>query len=285
MRIAIAIPEELVTPEILNAALEVNTRVDQEQIRRGLVPMFRDAVAGGKVRWQPEPQWGEERFDHAGTVLGRGWGDCDDIGPWEAASMRESGEDPGASSIVIPSGPKTFHAVVKQSDRQIRDPSQEAGMKVVGGVRPAVVRPLVQTGRPSVAVLPVDGGWRARADLPWLRGVAGLSLAGYGVGTSPGVAMREAITGVCGAGATAGVADRTQCANLLGLELLLRGVPQGQLETIFAAQGERFSPQQQQTVGDLFAAMVDALPGLVTISHRAAWGVSGGAGRPLLVRL
>jgi hypothetical protein len=279
MRLAIAVPEEYVSPEILDAALEVNTRLNQAMIRSGAAPTFREALAGGGVQWAMEPP-GEERFDNALEVLGRGWGDCDDIGPWEAASMRETGEDPGAKSRVVRSGPSTWHAIVQKSDGSLRDPSQDAGM-TVSGIHGAVVPPMGDGRRPTIALMPRDGAWRARADLPWANSSAGASLVGYAARQNPVHAVSDAICGLCLVGETAGVAIRDHCANLLALEAVMRGVPVDQLQACFAQQGQTFSPQDAAVVGDLFSCLVDQIPGLVSIDHSARWGVGG----PMLVRL
>lgn len=50
------------------------------------------------VRFEPEPNEGlYEDFADCLTVLGRGWGDCDDLVAYRVAELRESGEDPKAS--------------------------------------------------------------------------------------------------------------------------------------------------------------------------------------------
>jgi hypothetical protein len=125
MRIRVAVPEEHVSPTVINAALEAVTRVDHAMIQRGDVPHFNPRLG---VRWRPE-NFGDEHFDHAGIVLQRGWGDCDDLAPWRAASLRASGEDPGAVAIALPSGPDMYHALVRRSDGSNDDPSVAAGMK------------------------------------------------------------------------------------------------------------------------------------------------------------
>lgn len=182
MRLAIAVPEAHVKPDVLNAGLEATTRLNEEMIQSREVPLFRDAV--NKVRWKPEPP-GDECFDHAKVVLGRGWGDCDDLAPWHAASLRSTGEDEGAQAIVKKSGPKRWHAVVLRSDGSIDDPSREAGMGQTNGVMGAKLPPMLAgiagessvSGtylmRPQLAFRPVrerNGqieAWQARADLPW----------------------------------------------------------------------------------------------------------------------
>ena len=64
MRIQVAIPEQNVSADILNAALEPVTRLDEQLIKEQRAPTFDRALKMGLVRWQPEPPGGE-RFDHA----------------------------------------------------------------------------------------------------------------------------------------------------------------------------------------------------------------------------
>jgi hypothetical protein len=130
MRIRIAVPEAHVAPDVIDAALEAVTRLDEHMIRSGQAPSSRELVRAG-ARWRPEPP-GDEHFDHALTVAARGWGDCDDWAPLHAATLRASGEDPGAVARVVPSGPSTYHAIVQRSDGSIEDPSVAAGMEPHG---------------------------------------------------------------------------------------------------------------------------------------------------------
>jgi hypothetical protein len=183
MRLNIAVPENRVTKPILDAALEATTRLNEEMIRKRDVPLF-DSVKS-RIQWKPEPK-GDEHFDHAGLVLKRGWGDCDDQAPYAAASMRASGEDRGARAVVRRSGPKRWHAIVKLSDGSYRDPSKETGMRpgIAPGVFGASVSSLAGPGEvgsvgayialPRLAIRPKRNpadasieSWQARADLPW----------------------------------------------------------------------------------------------------------------------
>jgi hypothetical protein len=180
VRIQTAIPEDEVSKPILDASLEAVTRLNEALIKSGKIPTFRSAV--DRVRWQPEPP-GQEHFDHGGIVLGRGWGDCDDLGPWHAASLRATGEDRGARSVVKRSGPKRWHAVVERSNGTIDDPSREAGMgQSVSGCGAACVSPIVSGAEVGAFIalprLAVRGhrenpasseieAWQARAELPW----------------------------------------------------------------------------------------------------------------------
>lgn len=129
MRIRISVPEEHVSPHVVNAALEAVTRVNESMLASGQAPTSRDLVRSGAI-WRPEPP-GDEHFDNAATIAQRGWGDCDDWAPAHAATLRASGEDPGARAVVVPSGPNMYHAIVQRSDGSIDDPSIAAGMKPV----------------------------------------------------------------------------------------------------------------------------------------------------------
>jgi hypothetical protein len=182
MRIQVAIPEAHVSKPILDAALEGVTRLNERLIRSGVVPPFDEVKTG--IRWKPEPP-GAEHFDHAAMVLDRGWGDCDDLGPYKAASDRVTGRDPKAKAVVRRSGPKRWHSYVEHSDGSSSDPSKECGMPgpaSVVGIRGAV-QPVMfghhhavggtYVATPHLALRPVPGiwgqdeSWQARADLPW----------------------------------------------------------------------------------------------------------------------
>lgn len=127
MRIRISVPDEHVTPEVIDPVLEAVTRLDDHMITSGQSPTSRDLIRQGAI-WRPEDP-GDEHFDHGGTIALRGHGDCDDWAPLHAATLRTSGEDPGAIARVVPSGPNTYHAIVQRSDGTIEDPSVAAGMK------------------------------------------------------------------------------------------------------------------------------------------------------------
>jgi len=180
MRVQVAIPDAHITSGVLDAALEPVTKLNEQLLAAGQVPTFEDALPTG-IKWKPEPPGGE-RFDHAGTVMARKWGDCDDLAPWHAASLRHTGEDPDAKAIVRRSGPSTWHAIVQRGDGSIEDPSKAAGMPS-GGARvsgcatcPPMVRPRpsvsgvsdTQVARPAVAIRKIyDQGYQARVDIPW----------------------------------------------------------------------------------------------------------------------
>lgn len=175
MRIRLAVPPDLTPDETqasLDAALEAVTAAAAPGIARGRVPVFARAVREGRVRWRPEPP-GDEHFDLPATVLRRGWGDCDDLAPWHAASLRATGADPGARAIVRRSGPSRWHAIVRRSDGTIDDPSVTAGMRSVVsgsaiGYAPTWAPMAWRDDAPAhaIAAYPWRGRWVARADLP-----------------------------------------------------------------------------------------------------------------------
>jgi hypothetical protein len=233
----LAIPEQHVSADVLDAGLEALTRLDQAQIERGDVPMFRDANPGTDVKWKPEPP-GAECFDHAAKALKRGWGDCDDLAPWHSASLRASGEDPDAFARVVKSGPNRWHAIVQRGDGTIDDPSVEAGMPhaVVGSdgstisppppslaICPAVLPRMFAANRPAIAVRAnaVTGLYEARADLPWLDSDYALSV----LKSSPvaATAIVGAIRGVCGVGKVSGVGAPAHLRRLSALGAILMG--------------------------------------------------------------
>ena len=229
MRINVAVPESHVSAPVLNAALEATTRLNESLLKSGEVPLF-DEVRNA-IRWKPEPP-GDEHFDHAGVVVGRKWGDCDDMAPFAAATMRHTGEDPGARAVVVRSGPERWHAIVKRSDGTYRDPSRETGMGQTNGVMGAGL-PLMAAGfgrrgvhgsyiqRPVLALRPVVVGgtleaWQARADLPWhwMPGSSPDDVAMVSLHASP--VSSQAIVGAC-----RGIV-RLGAANDLGDEQLAR---------------------------------------------------------------
>lgn len=180
MRIRLAVPDELDDRDrkaALDAALESVTRTVSGLVRSGAVPPAAGEIKAGRVHWRPEPP-GDEHFDLPGTILQRGHGDCDDLAPWHAGSLRAAGIDPGARAIVKKSGPKRWHAIVQRSDGSIEDPSAHAGMGAgvsgaynVVGVAGAIHRPMASDNRMCLAICPSrdprhPSVWFARLDVP-----------------------------------------------------------------------------------------------------------------------
>lgn len=167
---------------VLDGALEAVTRLNEQLIKSGETPTSRQLIAAGAT-WQPEKP-GDEHFDHGGLIAKRGHGDCDDWAPLHAATLRVTGEDPGATAIVRKSGGKRWHAIVRMSDGSIQDPSLAAGMPGRGssGINGASVASMREPtsvvggsyiAMPQLALRPVSQragqveSWQARADLPW----------------------------------------------------------------------------------------------------------------------
>lgn len=226
MHVRVAIPEHFVSPDTLEPALESTTRVNEHLIRSGAVPLATTAIASG-VRWRPEPP-GDESFDHGQLVWGRGWGDCDDLAPWHAASLRVTGEDPGARAIVVPSGPETWHALVERSDGRIEDPSLAAGMPGPGASAMPIERAMVNGGV-YVGLRPSARGWQARIDVPVAQvGCASCSLSIIDGDDTPYTAMYRAAGQAAVVGQLGGAAT-TDVKKLQALAALADGISQRQL--------------------------------------------------------
>lgn len=208
MRIRLAIPDHLVTPEALEAALEATALAAEESIRRGEVPGLMEAISRG-VKWKPEPFTDGEHFDLPDQVMGRGWGDCDDLAPWLAGELRATDEDPNARPRVYKSGPDRWHVVVETGDGQILDPSRWAGMgkksQVSGivGVRGAIAKPFARPGEGGLCVMPRHGRFWARCDVPYPDSYA--HLASHARAMDPDTAIERAVAGAIACGEVLGV--------------------------------------------------------------------------------
>lgn len=270
MRINVAIPEAHVDAPPLDAALEAVTRLNETLLEKGQVPTAREGIKDG-VRWKPEPP-GDEHFDHAQTVHARGWGDCDDLAPWHAASLRHTGEDPGAHAIVKKSGPKRWHAVVRRSDGSIDDPSREAGMGAPRGVSgawlPLMSQPASVVGayavRPQIAVRPVRGKFQARADMPWQwreRLDEPASPTDYAITTlhtAPvaSTALVGALDGACQLAIAGGYADEEHITRLACLADACEGADYDSLAEVY---GEEHANAAEAIVGSFFGSLVKAV--------------------------
>jgi hypothetical protein len=253
MRIRVAIPDSLVGPSTIGPTLESVTRLNQALLRQGLVPRLSTLLRRRKVRWAPEPRGHGEHFDAADTVVARGWGDCDDLAPFWAAELRETGVDPHARVTIKRTGPHRWHAIVRRSDGSVDDPSAAAGMpSSVDGVAIAHDRPL-RAGAPVVDVANWPGwGWLARADLP-LGDY--LSLAHYAVAPDPRTAAAEAaLSGACH-GACHGIDD---AAVLGAVASHVAGWP-----------AEAAADNWGVEVGSLFGSIAKGLASVVTAPVRA----------------
>lgn len=235
MRIRLAVPDAAMSPDVLDAALEAVTRTNEHLLKSGAVPHADEAIAAG-VKWQPEPP-GDEHFDHAAKVIKRGFGDCDDLAPYKAASLRITGEDPDAQAIVLRSGPKRWHAVVARSDGSIDDPSADAGMYEYH----APIQPRLHGdfGKINIATKQVAGVWCSRVDVPWKGSNAALS--GHGFGSDVSEAIVNAIEGPALIGDAAGVIEPEHAGKLCVIHGVLCG---DDLDGIAHAVRRHLTPQQ-----------------------------------------
>lgn len=267
MRVVVAIPEAHVTKPVLDGALEAVTRLNEQLIKSGESPTSRQLITAG-AKWQPERP-GDEHFDHGAKIASRGHGDCDDWAPLHAATLRATGEDPGATAIVRKSGPKRWHAIVRRSDGTIEDPSLAAGMPGPRGVNGASV-PLMRRPRssvvggtylemPQLALRPVADragqleSWQARADLPWHwlptgtpQDVAMVSLHRSPVSSQ---AIVGAVRGAFELGLASGESDPEQLKRLSAIADACEGCPYEELERAYGAQHAQAA---SQIVGGFF---------------------------------
>ncbi len=265
MRINVAIPEAHVSEGVLNAALESVTRLNESMLKQDTIPTFERGLKQG-VKWQPEPP-GDEHFDHAGVVYKRRWGDCDDLAPWHAASLRHSGEDPNANAIVTRTGPKMWHAVVKRGDGTIDDPSRRAGMgqphEYAGAFLPkmnATPRNAVSGAyiiRPQLALRPFRDGYQARTDVPWHyredpdKKPSATDYAMVSLHASPvaATALTGALDGAIELAQCAGFADPEHLERLCCMADAIDGMP---LEELRYQYGDEIANHASQVVGSFF---------------------------------
>lgn len=285
MRIRLAIPDRLVTPEALEAALEATSLANEQAIIRGEVPDIEDAIRKG-VKWKPEPFLDGEHFDLAHQVVSRGWGDCDDLSPWLTGTLRATGEDPGAVSRVYKSGRDRWHVVTETSDGRILDPSKWAGMgkksaPSVSGVHAVTAQPFARMGEGALCCVPHQGQYWSRVDLPF-PSAAG-HIASHSRAPTPEQALYRAVAGAIACGEEID-SDLCERARLMGAMLLsdLSGIDGndevgsffGKLLKKAASFGAGFIPG----VGPIASKLVDA--GLSAAEKGFAKKKKGGGGAP-----
>jgi hypothetical protein len=291
MRINVAIPEAHVKKPVLDAALEAVTRLNEDLIATGKSPTSRQLIAQG-ARWEPEKP-GDEHFDHGALISARGHGDCDDWAPLHAATLRVTGEDPGAKAIVRKSGPKRWHAIVQRSNGTIDDPSLAAGMPgpgtlgVIGASLPMMTRPEKANvsgtfiATPHLALRPMGGAhgqvesWQARTDLPWHWRPTGTpaDLAMVTLHQSP--VSSQAVVGALRGAWQLGIASRTahpeQLKRLSALADACEGCPYEELEQRY---GRQHADAAAATVGAFFGK---AFRGIKRFARKAISPLAKGA--------
>lgn len=262
MRIRLSIPDRLVTPEALEAALEATSLANEQAIIRGEVPPLTEAIRKG-VRWKPEPFTDGEHFDLAHQVTARKWGDCDDLAPWLTGELRATGKDPGAVSRVYKSGPDRWHVVTETSDGEILDPSKWAGMgkkksaPSVSGVHGVTARPFARTGEGAMCCVPHKGHYWSRVDLPFPDAVG--HIASHSRASTPEEALYRAVAGAIACGEEID-SDLVERARLMGAMLL------SDLSTIDGDQVGFFGKLLKKAIP--FAASF--IPGVGPIAAKAA---------------
>jgi hypothetical protein len=266
MRIRLSIPDRLVTPEALEAALEATSLANEQAILRGEVPPLTEAIKKG-VRWKPEPFLDGEHFDLAHQVTARKWGDCDDLAPWLTGELRATGQDPGAVSRVYKSGPDRWHVVTQTSDGQILDPSKWAGMgkksaSSVSGVHAVTARPFARTGEGALCCVPHKGHYWSRVDLPF-PGAQG-HIASHSRARTPEESLYRAVAGAIACGEEID-SDLCERARLMGAMLLqdLESLDGEDLEVgsffgNLVKKAASFGTQFIPGVGPLASKLVDA---------------------------
>ena len=157
-------------------ALEGLARAATEEIAGGGVPVLYRAG----VRYQRELP-GHEEWLLPSQVIAGGVGDCEDLAAYRVGELRASGADEGASIVLVSTGPRTLHAVVRRSDGQIEDPSRVLGMR--GGSSSLVPRLVAGVERGHSWM---EGAWRTPAGVlvtgPTLADAVAQRVAGYEVG-------------------------------------------------------------------------------------------------------
>jgi hypothetical protein len=300
MRINLAIPEEHVKAPVLNGALEAVTRLNEDLIQAGDSPTSHELLEQGAI-WQPEKP-GDEHFDHGGIIQSRGHGDCDDWAPLHAATLRVTGEDPGAKAVVRKSGEKRWHATVIRSDGTEDDPSIMAGMHGTaravgarGATLPAMFRRARANGvngevgsfiaTPHLALRPVADrhgqleAWQSRADLPWhwQPGNSPADLAMVTLHQSPvsDQAIVGAARGAFKLGVASGFADPEHLKRMSAICEACEGYP---WEEIAESYGPEHATAAGEIVGSFFGKAFKKLKKLASPLIKGALSFVPGGG-------
>jgi len=279
MRINLAVPDRHITPELLNAALEVSTLANEKMLAAGEAAPISELIKHKEVKWKPEPFTDGEHFDLLDTVQKRGWGDCDDLGPGLAAELRHKGIDPGARSIVKRSGPKRWHAVTELSDGRIVDPSEMAGMYdykrkhgdvFVNGAGPVGVSGGAILGMLTegsfLGVKPYGGKWASRCDLP-VDG-ADTAICGVSVCRDPHEAIARAVDGACLVGAASGLVTPEDIARAIAVRAALRG--EGVDDVARALAPVLHGEEVGSLFGSIFHALKKVASPVASLAQKAA---------------
>jgi hypothetical protein len=123
----------------LQLALDVTTLIDEHELRRNpRIPLlYKSGVRyATDVCHAPGVPGACERFlsvlqglreFRSGQVAGL---DCDDLGPWRAAELRQRLGDKHARAFPIVSPGIGYHILVRRGDGTVEDPSIKLGMRL-----------------------------------------------------------------------------------------------------------------------------------------------------------
>jgi len=297
LRVVLAIPEAHVKAPVLDGALEAVTRLNESLIKAGASPTSDQLIDAG-AKWRPEKP-GDEHFDHGGLIAKRGHGDCDDWAPLHAATLRVTGEDPGAKAIVRKSGEKRWHAIVQRSDGSIDDPSLDAGMpgpRVVGmrgAVIPTMFRPERVHGvggsvgsfiaKPHLALRPVADrhgqveSWQARADLPWHWHPSGSPSDAAMVSLHQSPVSDQAVVGAVRGAFRLGLVNGADPEHLKRLSAIADACEGYSWEEIAGCYGPEHANAAGQIVGSFFGKLGKGLKGLAKGALKIASPLAKGA--------
>ena len=175
MKVFIDVPMDA-TGRMAQAALEGLAQAATEEIAGGGMPLL---YASG-VRYERERP-GHEEWLIPSQVLAGGVGDCEDLAAYRVGELRATGADEGARIVIIPTGPRTMHAVVRRSNGELEDPSRALGM----GGRGGSLAPRLVAGTERAHSW-VEAGWKTPAGIlltaPVLSDAFASKVAGMEVG-------------------------------------------------------------------------------------------------------
>lgn len=117
MRITATLPDH---GAIITAVMEGFVCAAQLEIEAGIVPPSPLLVQSLKFIDEPA---GQEDWLLPHQVMKAGGGDCEDLAFWHCAGLRATGQDPGATCVLMQTGVSRLHCVVQTSDGQIIDPT------------------------------------------------------------------------------------------------------------------------------------------------------------------
>lgn len=253
-------------------ALEGLARAATEEIAGGGVPVLYRAG----VRYQRELP-GHEEWLLPSQVIAGGVGDCEDLAAYRVGELRASGADEGASIVLVSTGPRTLHAVVRRSDGQIEDPSRVLGMR--GGSSSLVPRLVAGVERGHSWM---EGAWRTPAGVlvtgPTLADAVAHRVAGYEVGfvdtllRAAGGAVNAIVPGLLNQGAPAQQAQATRMAAQQPAQLMRQQPAMARAASAVSADVPGSTPEDILRIAASMARIVNLEGKRVARQQQAAKG-------------